>query len=291
MKISLMALCVFLSVAIQLDSFEKRAISAAQRIPASNLDAKLPNRSFVEWLNDLVGHGAGVVWQLSECGVINAAENGQDAPACAEAIALLPNGDKVIVGISVGTFKKGLIGEPAFRGAVIKSGERFYQFRRLSDLQRTLRPSRGVQRSSDPPDLSLLDADSLQMAPLYTMNPPGLGDDNSALRFPAPAADEAPPPPTSLRNSGNLVGANVITSVKPAYPLAARNRGLSGKVDVRVVISEMGRVVDAKALNGPMMLQGAAIAAARQWVYKPATLNGAPVKTESVLTFTFGPDQ
>ena len=87
------------------------------------------------------------------------------------------------------------------------------------------------------------------------------------------------------------MGANVITSVKPVYPLAARNVGLSGKVDVRVVISEMGRVVDAKALNGPMMLQGAAIAAARQWVYKPATLNGAPVKTESVLTFTFGPDQ
>jgi TonB family protein len=291
MKISLMALCMFLNVAIQLDSFEKRAISAAQRIPASNLDAKLPNRSFVEWLNDLVGQGAGVVWQLSECGGINAAENSQDTPACAEAIALLSNGDKVIVGISVGTFKKGLIGEPVFRGAVIKSGERFYRIRQLSDLQRALRLSRGVQRSSDPPDLSLLDADSLQMAPLYTMNPPGLGDDNSALRFPAPAAGEAPPPPTSQRNSGNLVGANVVTSVKPAYPPAARNMGLSGKVDVRVVISEMGRVVDAKALNGPMMLQGAAIAAARQWVYKPATLNGAPVKTESVLTFTFGPNQ
>jgi TonB family protein len=291
MKISLMALCVFLSVAIQSDSFEKRAISAAQRIPASNLDAKLPNRSFVEWLDDLVGREAGVVWQLSECGVINAAENGQDTPACAEAIALLSNGDKVIIGISVGTFKKGLIGEPVFRGAVIKSGERFYRIRQLSDLQRMLSPSRGVQRSSDPPDLPLLDADSLQMAPLYTLNPPGLGEDNSALSFPAPAADEAPPPPTSQRNSGNLVGANVITSVKPAYPPAARNMGLSGKVDVRVVISEMGRVVDAKALNGPMMLQGAAIAAARQWVYKPATLNGAPVKTESVLTFTFGPNQ
>jgi len=29
--------------------------------------------------------------------------------------------------------------------------------------------------------------------------------------------------------------------------------------------------------------------AARQWVYKPATLNGVPVKMESVLTFTFAP--
>src|SRR5215475_13320931 len=208
MKISLMELCVFLSVAIQSDSFEKRAISAAQRIPASKLDAKLPNRSFVEWLNDLVGQEAGIVWQLSECGVMSAAEGSQDVLACAEATVLLSNGDKVFVGISVGTFKKGLIGEPAFRGAVIKSGEQLFQVRRLSDLQRTLRSSGGVQRSSDPPDLFPLDADSLQMAPPYTMNPPGPGDDKSAPGFPALAADEAPPPPTSKRNSGNLVGAN-----------------------------------------------------------------------------------
>jgi hypothetical protein len=35
-------------------------------------------------------------------------------------------------------------------------------------------------------------------------------------------------------------------------------------------------------------LRAAAEAAARQWLYKPATRDGLPMKTESVLTFTFG---
>jgi TonB family protein len=294
MKISLMALCMWLSVAIQLESFEKRAISAAQRISASSLDAKLPDRSFVAWLNDLVGQEAGVVWQLAECGVGVANGNGQDVPACAEATVLLPNGDKVIVGISIGTFKKGLVGDPTFMGAVIDSGEKLYHVRRLSDLPGTLHPSKGIPRLPD------LEDDRPQMAMLPSAAySPSLGDNNSALKLSAPNEAEGPPPPPSKQSSGQssgqgsgeLVGANVITSVKPVYPPVARRMGVAGKVDVRVVISETGRVVDATVLSGPMTLRGAAIAAARQWVYKPATRNGVPVKTESVVNFTFGPDQ
>ena len=132
---------MWLSVAAQSESFEKRAISAAQQISASSLDAKLPNRSFVAWLNEVVGQEAGVIWQLAECGADGA---GQDAPACAEAIMLLPNGDTVIVGISVGTFKKGLIGNRLSGVAVIKSGEKLYPVRRLSDLPGMLRAPRSV---------------------------------------------------------------------------------------------------------------------------------------------------
>src|SRR5512145_848440 len=134
MIIPLMALYVWLSGAVQSESFENRAISAAQQVSASSLDAKLPNRSFVAWLNDVVGQEVGVVWQLAECGAGASGGTIQDAPACVEATALLLNGDTVIVGISVGTFKKELTGKPAFLIAVIKSGDRLYRVRRLSDL-------------------------------------------------------------------------------------------------------------------------------------------------------------
>jgi TonB family protein len=283
MKISLMSLFLCLSIAIQQESFEKRAISAAQRIPASNLDEKLPNRSFGGWLNEIVGQEAGVVWQLAECGAVNSTDgNGQDVSACAEATVLLPNGDKMILGISVGTFKKGLIGDPSFRGAVINSGERLFKLRRLSDLPGTLRPSKDV------PLLPDLQADTLQAPAL----PPITGKNAFTSGFPAlNKENEAPLPPSSKKNSGDLVGANVISRVNPVYPTAARAMRASGNVEVRVVISETGRVVDAIALNGPMTLRGAAIAAARQWIYKPATRNGVPVKTESVVTFTFNPDK
>jgi TonB family protein len=308
MKFSFMALTMCLSIATQIESFETRAISTAQRIPASSLDSKLPNRSFGDWFSELVGQDSGVVWQLAECGAVGPTDgNGRDVPACAEATVLLPNGDKVIVGISVGTFKKGLVGDPTFVGAVVDSGDRLYQVRKLSDLPGTLRLIGGsltrgaitVRRSSDSPGasrsskrvLSLpdLNTDSLQVVMLPSTNyPPSLGDNSSSPKIEA-IDDDAPPPPPLQRNSGELVGANIISSVKPVYPRVARSMGVSGKVDVRVVISETGRVVEATALSGPMTLQGAAVAAARQWLYKPATLNGAPVKTESVLTFTFDP--
>jgi TonB family protein len=85
------------------------------------------------------------------------------------------------------------------------------------------------------------------------------------------------------------VDASVIKKAKPIYPSGAKAMGVSGKVEVKVVISESGRVIEATAVNGHVALRAAAEAAARQWVYKPATLDGVPMKTESVLTFTFGP--
>ena len=311
MKISIMALCVWLSVAAQSDSFEKRAISAAQRIPASSLDEKLPNRSFVVWLSGLVGKDAGVVWQLAECGADAPGGTGQDAPACAEATVLLPSGDTVIVGISVGTFKKGLTGEPVFQGAVIKSDERIFQVRRLSDLPAMLPQPNGVSRQPlVRPDLGReskgtlrqpngslrmpdLQADPAQvvMRPLPYSPSAELGpdNDNSAPKFPATDEEAPPSPPLSRpQQDSGLVDASIITKARPVYPPAAKSMGIRGKVEVRVVISEAGRVVDATAITGPMLLRAAAAAAARQWVYKPATLNGRPVKTESVLTINFG---
>jgi TonB family protein len=292
MKISIMALCVCLSVAFQSESFEKRAISAAQRISASTLDAKLPNRPFGVWLNGLVGKDAGTVWQLAECGAGGSSGTSQDAPVCAEAVALMPNGDTVIIGISVGTFKQGLIGDPAFHGAVIKSGDQYYQVRRLSDLQAILRLPSGVPRAL--PDLQ---AGPLKLDPIPPVTYPLLASLNPDNVNPAPrflSLDEeeaplpAPPPLRSQQGSGKLMDASVIRSPKPVYPPAAKAMGASGKVEVQVVISESGRVVNATAISGPMILRPAATAAATQWVFNPATRDGIPVRTEKVLTFTFG---
>jgi len=292
MKISIMALCVFLSVAFQAESFEKRAISAAQRIPASSLDAKLPNRSFGVWLNGLVGKEVGIVWQLAECGASARGGTAHDAPVCAEATALMPNGDTVIIGISVGTFKQGLIGDPAFQGAVIKSGDQLYQVRRLSDLPAILRTPSGVPRALPELQAGPLRVDTISptLYPiLASLNP---DNDNSSPRFlsldEGGAPPPAPPPPLSQQGSGKLMDASVIRSPKPVYPPAARANGVAGKVEVQVTISEAGRVINATAISGPMMLRPAAAATASQWVFNPATRDGIPVKTEKVLTFTFG---
>jgi len=294
MKISLMALCVWMSVAAQSESFEKQALSAVRQIPVSTFDSKLPNRPFADWFSDLVGKETGVVWQLAECGKTapGSDEVGQDVRACAEAVVILPSGGRLILDISVGTFKRGMTGAPAFLGAVIEKGEQLYQVRRLSDLPWAVRYPGGLPR--DLPDLQL-DQVSAELIP-SEVHPPSatLHPDVDASAPRVLGEDNSPPPPPprerSKQSSGAFVEAVAITKAKPVYPASARSMNVSGKVEVRVVISEKGRIIEAAAIRGHMTLRSAAEDAARQWVYKPATLDGVPVKTEAVLTFTFTPD-
>src|SRR4030095_7762543 len=95
--------------ALQIESFEKQAFSSVQRMSASDLDSKLAGSPFGIWFNQIIGPKAGVVWQLTECGerIVAPDETGHDLIACAEINANLPDGRRVFVAISVGTFKKG----------------------------------------------------------------------------------------------------------------------------------------------------------------------------------------
>lgn len=291
MKIFAIALCVWVSVAAQSESLEKQAINIAQQAPVSSLDAQLPNRPFAAWFNELVGRDAGVVWQLAECGPPAGVPGGaeQDLLACAEASVLLPNGNRMILAILVGTFKKGITGQPAFFRAVIESGERLYQVRRLRDLPEMLQSPRPKSRSlpnlqAGPQQVNLrFDAEYLSSLTL---------DFNSAPK-PSIEEEKPPSPPSTSKQprkvSQGLLEGSVIKKRMPTYPLSARSMNAFGKVEVRIVISEAGIVIEAVAISGHPALRSAAVDAAREWVYKPTTLDGVPIKVETVLTFTFNP--
>jgi len=109
-------------------------------------------------------------------------------------------------------------------------------------------------------------------------------EDQEVSEKPGPAASNGAPKPSGVVSWGDA-----ITKVQPRYPANARRVNASGSVDVQVTISEEGRVIEAKAISGHPLLRDAAVEAARQWVFKPAILNGVPVKTEMVLTFAFTP--
>ena len=57
MKIFVIAnvLFIWMAGAPQIGSFEKRAISLAQEMSASDLDKGLPDRPFASWFNEIVG--------------------------------------------------------------------------------------------------------------------------------------------------------------------------------------------------------------------------------------------
>jgi TonB family protein len=292
-------------VAGQIESFEKRAISSAQEISASDLDAALPNRPFASWFSEVIGPKAGVVWQLTECGerIVASGEAEQDLPACAEVNASLPGGRKVFIAISVGTFKKGVTGKPSFFRAVIVQKERFYQVRRLSELPERLRapevPSTtgAKKRISNLPAIKMDSAWALTpfryLGPMFASVPPvtdDLGQVEETLAPPAPP----PPPSTSSTQALEQVPESVsqnraITKVKPEYPPTAKKMKVTGRVEVEITISEVGLVIEATAISGHLALRSAAVEAARKWVFKPAMLNGAPVRVKSALTFLFAP--
>jgi TonB family protein len=307
------ALCVWMSGAPQTEplgpgAFEKQALASVQGMPASELDAELPGLPFASWFSQIAGPRAGVVWQLTECGdQIVAPDNmdktGRDLPACAEVNATLPDGRKVFVVISVGTFKKGMTGKPAFFGAAIEQNEQLYQVHKLRTLPEMLRaPSDapGVQlaektqnRIVTPP---LIKADSVRLnAPIHYLAPPAPIDPLvTAMTGGSSQVDEAPaaPPPSPQlpeKVSESILQSRAITRVKPAYPPSAKKMNATGTVEVQVTISEEGFVVEATAINGHFTLRSAAVEAARQWVFKPARLNGAPTRVKSVLTFVFTP--
>jgi len=292
-------------VAGQTGSFEKQAISSAQEMSASALDEALPNLPFVSWFSEIVGPKAGVVWQLTECGERIAAPGGagQDLPACAEVNASLPGGRKVFVVISVGTFKKGLTGRPSFFRAVIEQNERFYQIRRLSELPIRLHAPEGPSTTGAKKritDLPAIKMDSAWIATPFRYLGPMFASLPTVTDGPSLAEEPPAPPPPSTPSMPSTPStqdiekipesesqSRAITKVKPVYPPTAKKMKATGNVEVEITISEAGLVIEATAISGHLALRGAAVEAARKWVFKPAILNGAPVRVKSVLTFVF----
>jgi len=300
---TLIALSLFLNNE-PAQSLEKQAVSDTQRTLASDLDAELPSLPFTDWFGKVVGPGAGVVWQLSECGEqVDAAPNGDgDTQACVEVNATLSDGRRAIVMIVVGTFKKGVTGAPAFRFGVIEHKGKLRPIRRLSDLQNLL--SGRVEPANSPaaklPEVSM---PSVRLAPnnAYPTGTPLLTGEDFVQLMPieAPAPPPVAPPrtrPATSNSTSNTERQDAPDGVRqgapifkpqPKYPQNARRFNASGKVEVRLTISVTGRVAKATAISGHPLLRDAAVEAARRWEFEPTVVNGTPVETELVLTFEF----
>lgn len=78
-----------------------------------------------------------------------------------------------------------------------------------------------------------------------------------------------------------------ILKVAPEYPMLAKSNRVQGVVIVRVLIDQIGSVINATAVSGPGDLRSAAEAAARKWRFKPTIVNGRPIKVQGMLTFNF----
>lgn len=111
----------------------------------------------------------------------------------------------------------------------------------------------------------------------------GLAANTSMPNLPAIAASGA----SLAVHKSVLVPPVLLQGRPPAYPTEARMRGVSGVVQLQVSISAEGKITDVRVVSGDMFLRQAAVAAVREWKFRPGQLDGKPVASTTEVSVRF----
>lgn len=149
------------------------------------------------------------------------------------------------------------------------------------------RPANAPQEVGAP----ALPAAQVDVTPRSAAGPPPVsGVETRVAPPPEPApepAQAAVQPAPAQRVSGKLVGARLVRGGSPTYPPFAKQLKVSGTVRLEVRIAPDGKVSGVRTIAGHPVLAGAAMDAARRWVYAPATLDGAPIASTTQVDISF----
>jgi TonB family protein len=113
-------------------------------------------------------------------------------------------------------------------------------------------------------------------------------EDQTTARLPLPCF---PPVPRNIQVTAGVAARLLKTKIDPIYPAEALKNHVSGIVVLRVRVSTRGGVKALRVINGPAILQQAALNAVRQWTYQPFLLNNMPVEFESTVDVVFAPNR
>ena len=114
----------------------------------------------------------------------------------------------------------------------------------------------------------------------------------SSATAPVVKLDSEPPPQQPARPilkpvSGGVLNGSAVSLPPPIYPDAARRLRVEGVVAVEVVIDETGKVISARAVDGPISLRTVAVQAALRARFSPTKLSGQPVKVSGSINYKF----
>jgi protein TonB len=96
-----------------------------------------------------------------------------------------------------------------------------------------------------------------------------------------------PVTPQRIRISQGVTKGLLVQRMEPTYPTLAKQARVQGEVVLSAVIDTNGQIQNLQLVSGHPMLVPAAIAAVKQWRYKPYLLNGQPVEVETTITVIF----
>jgi TonB family protein len=90
-----------------------------------------------------------------------------------------------------------------------------------------------------------------------------------------------------LEVSPEVAEGSLLHRVEPDYPAEARQQQMQGPVVLDVRVGRDGAVQEVNLLSGQRLLADAAIAAVKQWRFKPHVVNGQPVETQTKAVLNF----
>jgi len=96
-----------------------------------------------------------------------------------------------------------------------------------------------------------------------------------------------PVPPMRIRVSQGVTEGRLIHKIDPNYPPLALSARIQGQLLLTASISKTGEIENLVLVSGHPMLVPAALAAVKQWRYRPFLLNGEPVEVETTITVNF----
>ena len=101
------------------------------------------------------------------------------------------------------------------------------------------------------------------------------------------ALPEPPAAPRVVHVGGAVREPTKVKHVNPVYPDVAARAMVQGNVVVELQVNTQGRVTDAQVVKGIPLLNEAALAAVRQWIYTPPLVDGVPVRLIMTVTVRF----
>lgn len=95
--------------------------------------------------------------------------------------------------------------------------------------------------------------------------------------------------PAGNHTSAPQYAAPALGNEPPKYPLAARRRGMAGRVVIEAVVDRSGRIATAAVAvsSGHRLLDRTALRAVRNWAFQPATRGGRAVGATISIPITF----
>jgi len=86
---------------------------------------------------------------------------------------------------------------------------------------------------------------------------------------------------------GRVIAGNILVKTRPEYPAVAKAARIQGIVVLQAVISKDGTIESLQVLEGPPLLQQAALDAVKTWKYRPYLLNGKAVAVGTTINVVF----